>query len=203
MNLTPIQQDALSELINMGFGRAANALSILVGERVLLEAPQVSLYPLMEIEKALSFLSNREMTTIHQVFNGKLSGDLMLLLDTTSASILLDLLQGEKGEAHPLSEKDRDTLIETGNILLNAFIGSFGNLLNVHISFSVPNLRIESIQHMLSTLTIDRQEVEYALVVKIFFRLREGEVSGFVVIVMGIQSLEALFDAMRTEGYLI
>ncbi len=203
MIMTPEQQDALSELINMGFGRAANALSILVGQRVLLEAPQVNVYPLREMEKALYFLSGREMTTVHQVFNGKLSGDIMLLMDTESATVLLDLLSGGSGSPHPMTSVDRDTMIETGNILLNAFIGSFGNLLNVHISFAVPHLRVESIRHMLNTLTIDRIEVEYALIVRIHFRLTEGEVSGYVVIIMGIQSLEALFDAMKTEGYII
>lgn len=126
----------------------------------------------------------------------------MLLMDAESATILVDLLSGGEGIPHDLEERDREALGETGNILLNAFIGSFGNLLKVHISFTVPKLRIESLQNMLRTLLIDNEDVEYALVVRVHFVLSEGNVSGYVVIVMGIASMDTLFDSMRMVGYL-
>ena len=44
MELTAVQQDALVELLNIGFGRAAASLSQLTGHRVLLEVPQVTLH---------------------------------------------------------------------------------------------------------------------------------------------------------------
>jgi chemotaxis protein CheC len=201
--LNPSELDALSELINIGFGRAASALSTLVGRRIMLEAPQVNVYPMMELVKTLENLGGKEITNVHQIFRGKISGDAMLLMDSDSASILIDLMAGGSGEVHPMTAADREALIETGNILLNAFIGSFGNLLRVHITFTVPRLKVESITHMLSALSQDTQEIEYALVVKINFRLAQGNVSGYMVIVMGIQSLEVLVEAMRTEGYLL
>ena len=45
MNLTTSQQDALKELLNIGFGRAAASLSQLTGHRVLLDVPAVSIHP--------------------------------------------------------------------------------------------------------------------------------------------------------------
>jgi chemotaxis protein CheC len=202
VSLTAPQRDALEELINIGFGRAAKALSVMVGQRVSLQTPSVEVYPLAELEKAFQFLVQREMTTIHQVFSGKLCGDIMLLMDVSSASILVDLLNDGIGEEKIITPADQETLTEIGNILLNAFIGSFGNLLNVHISFAVPNLRLESISQMMLSLTVDEMEIEFALVVKVMFKLTQGEVSGYVIIIMGIQSLEALFDAMRDQGYI-
>ena len=44
MELTAVQQDALVELLNIGFGRAAASLSQLTGHRVLLDVPQVTLH---------------------------------------------------------------------------------------------------------------------------------------------------------------
>ena len=202
MLLSEQQQDALSELINIGFGRAASALSILVGQRVLLEAPQVDLYPIAEMHHALDTLSGNEITSVHQVFSGKLSGDAMLLMDSQSATALVDLLSGGTGTPHEMTEQDRESLRETGNILLNAFTGSFGNLLHVHISFTVPHLQHDSLRNMLTSLMIDQRELEYALIVRVNFRLIQGDVSGYVVIVMGIQSLKALMDAMRINGFI-
>ncbi len=203
MLLSEVEQDAIGELINIGFGRAANALSILVGQRVLLDTPDVAILPLAEMQSRLDILADREMVTVHQIFSGRLSGDMVMLLDIDSASVLVDLLDGGPGQVHPLSDQDQEAVAETGNIILNAFCGSFGNLLRVHINFTVPNLRLESVQQMLETFRNEDKDVQFALIVRINFRLIEGEVSGFVVIVMGIQSLEGVLQAMRTEGYLM
>jgi chemotaxis protein CheC len=202
MLLSNAQQDAISELINIGFGRAAGALSILVGQRVIIQAPQVEMYPIEHLENALAELVGQDITTVHQVFSGKVCGDAMLLMDAESATILVDLLSGGKGEPHPLGESDQEALGETGNILLNAFIGSFGNLLKVHISFTVPQLLVESLHNMLRTLLIDNEDVEYALIVRVHFLLSGGDVSGYVIIVMGIASMDALFEAMHSSGYM-
>jgi chemotaxis protein CheC len=202
MPLSTSELDALTELINIGFGRAASALSTLVGQRVLLEAPNVEVYPVVKLNHVLTELGNYEITNVHQVFKGKLAGDAMLLMDSKSASILVDLLAGGPGRSHPLTPADREALVETGNILLNAFIGSFGNLLSVHITFTVPRLKLESVSNLLTTLTVGGRSVEYALIVKIRFRLKLGDVVGYMIIVMGIQSIETLVEAMRSEGYL-
>ena len=53
MELTTIQQDALIELLNIGFGRAAAALSELTGHRVVLEVPEVSIHPIAALAPAL------------------------------------------------------------------------------------------------------------------------------------------------------
>lgn len=202
MQLTDIEKDALTELINIGFGRSASALSMLVGQRVTLEAPDVGIYPIEKLEEGLVGVSLGDITSVHQVFNGRLCGNAMLLFNNESATTLVDLLAGGEGVPHDLSEGDKEALIETGNILLNAFIGSFGNLLKVHVTFAVPSLRLDSLRKMISSLMVDSQNLEVALVVRIHFWLTKGNVRGFVVIIMGVQSLDALFDAMRTAGFL-
>jgi chemotaxis protein CheC len=52
VELTTVQQDALVELLNIGFGRAGAALSQLTGQRVILEVPQVSVQPIGDVERA-------------------------------------------------------------------------------------------------------------------------------------------------------
>ena len=53
MKLTAVQEDALIELLNIGFGRAAASLSQLTGHRVLLEVPQVTIHPVEEVSESL------------------------------------------------------------------------------------------------------------------------------------------------------
>jgi chemotaxis protein CheC len=202
MQLNEQQKDALTELINIGFGRAASALSILVEQRVLIEAPAVDLFSLSDLQQAIQSLSNGEITSVHQVFSGRLSGTAMLLIDSPGSSALIDLLNGGEGVSRAMTEADREAMQEVGNILLNAFTGSFGNLLQVHISFSVPHVHYQSLETMLHSVLINQKELEYALVVHVNFRVLKGNVSGYVIIILGLQSLEALLESMRTFGYI-
>ena len=70
MQLTTIQTDALTELINIGFGRAAASLSKLTGHRVELEVPQVTMCPVGELSRTLAPYIEGEIASVHQVFTG-------------------------------------------------------------------------------------------------------------------------------------
>ena len=81
MDLTQTQLDALSELINIGFARAANSLSELTGDRVLLDVPQVSIHTIDELRPKLASFVEGEVATVQQIFNGPVSGNALLLLN--------------------------------------------------------------------------------------------------------------------------
>jgi len=202
MQLNNQQKDALTELINIGFGRAASALSILVEQRVLIETPSVDLYPIMDLGKVLHILPGNEIISVHQVFTGRIAGTAMLLMDVPSSNSLVDLLNGGEGEVDPNKEADQAAMQEIGNILLNAFTGSFGNLLQVHISFTVPFVSYETLDNMLHSLMINHKELQFALVVRVNFNVLKGNVSGYVVIILGLQSMESLVESMRVYGYI-
>jgi chemotaxis protein CheC len=203
MQLSTRQSDALSEMINIGFGRAANALSVMVGERVFITVPLVKFYALNELLHAFDIDENDDITTVMQVFTGRIDGVTMLLLDQRSNSTLIQLLGGVPIRAgEEFSAIELDTMREIGNIVLSAFTSSFGSLLNIHISFTVPHIHQHTLAMMLDSISVHNQELEYALLVRVEFRMKRNEVSGYVVIVLGVASLEALLDLMRAEGFL-
>ena len=107
MDLTPVQQDALTELINIGFGRAAASLSKLTGHRVQLEVPEITMCPIEQMGTYLRPLVENEGASVHQIFSGPVEGDALLVLDQSSAAILKELLTNEP--ALPL-EIDRSGL---------------------------------------------------------------------------------------------
>ncbi len=197
MKLTDEQQDALTELINIAFARTASALSDLTGHRVLLDKPQVQLYPLAELNGALASFIKGEVASVHQVFRGPVAGDALLLFNYEGAMALAKLLAESPGPAGRLTMSDREVLIEVGNILLTACLGTFGNLLSVHISFAVPRLHLEALTGLLDTLTINEEGLRYALVVFTNFHLRDSSVGGYLIIVLGVQSLDRLMGAVE------
>ena len=194
------QKDALTEVINIAFSRAGAALSELTGQRVLLDVPRISIHPIKELQSTLSDLAEGEVATVHQIFSGAVSGDAFLMLDEKGAMVLIDLLTGATGKKDRLFESDTEVLNEVGNILLNACLGSFGNMLKVHITFSVPRVRLDAIEGLIASLTIGDTEIQYALVVFTDFRVKETDISGFLIIVLGVSSLDLLLKAVDGMG---
>lgn len=197
MNLSASQQDALIELINIGFGRAAAALSKLTGHRVELEVPQITMCPIGEMSDRLRPLIGNEVASVHQIFSGPVHGDALLVLDQGSAAILKELLTNEPALPLEIDGTAREVLTEIGNILLNACLGTFGNLLKVQVSFSVPHLTLETLEGVVGSIAVGREGLRYALIVHAAFRLRNSSLSGYLVIVLGVASIERLIRALE------
>ena len=197
MTQTTAQQDALIELINIGFGRAAAALSKLTGHRVQLEVPQVVMCPIEEMADRLRPMLADEIATVHQIFSGPVNGDALLVLDQHSAAILKELLTDEPALPLEIDRSAREVVTEIGNIVLNACLGTFGNLLKVQVSFSVPHLTLDTLESVVGSVAIDRQGLRYALIIHSSFRLRNSSLTGYLVIVLGVASIERLIHALE------
>ena len=194
MKLTERQTDALSELINIAFARTGAALSELTGHRVLLNPPEVAVYQTAELRSALAKFVPGDVASIHQVFAGPVAGDALLILNYAGAVQLTDLLTDGQNASVYLDESAREVLTEVGNILLNACLGMFGNLLNVHVTFSVPRLHLETLDELIASTTSNKTEMHYALVVYTAFQIRDSSVKGFLVIVLSVASLDRLIQ---------
>jgi chemotaxis protein CheC len=198
MELTTSQQDALIELLNIGFGRAGASLSELTGHRVVLDVPEVSIHPIAALKPALSRVAVEDVASVHQIFSGPVAGDALLILNHSAAGMLKQLLTDEPSLPLSVDASAREVLTEVGNILLNACLGTFGNLLNVQVSFSVPQLNLDTLHGVLESLMIKREGLRYALLVHAGFRLRDAEVRGILVIVLSVASLDKLIRAVET-----
>jgi chemotaxis protein CheC len=198
MNLTDKQRDALKELLNIGFGRAAASLSQLTGHRVLLDVPAVSIHPMADLRDALSAVVKDDVASVHQIFSGTVAGDALLILDHVGAGVLKQLLTDEQPLPLQVDASGREVLTEVGNILLNACLGTFGNLLDVQVSFSIPHLSLDTLHGVLQSLIVNREGMRYGLLVHAGFRLRDAEVTGYLIIVLSVASLDRLLRAIES-----
>src|ERR671913_636091 len=196
MELNTVQHDALVELLNIGFGRAGASLSKLTQQRVLLDVPQVAIHPITHLNQSLGKLVNERVASVHQVFSGPVAGDALLLLDPIAAATLTELLTDVPALSLDLDPSTREVFTEVGNIVLNACIGTFGNMLEVPVSFSVPDVDVTSMTTVIDRMMETGDGFRYALIITAGFRLRDSAVTGYVVIVLTVQSLRRLLDAL-------
>jgi chemotaxis protein CheC len=195
-NLTATQKDALVELLSIAFGRAAASLSKLTGHRVQLEVPQVSMCPIGELTDYLRPMINEDLVSVHQIFSGSVVGDAFMILDGKSAGILKELLTNEPAMPLEIDASAREVVTEVGNILLNACLGTFGNVLQVQVSFSVPHLSLESLEGVIGSVAVGQEGLRYALIIHAAFKLRSSSLTGYVVIVLSVASIDRLVRAV-------
>lgn len=197
MILSVDQRDAVSELVNIAFARTAAALSDLTGNRVELRVPEVVALPISQLQAALGRYVSGDVATVHQIFGGPVSGDAFLLLDVEGAAKLVGLLTDADAPTRQMGTSDREVLAEVGNILLNACLGVFGDLLHVRFTFAVPRLQLESLNSMLASLLVERDEISHALLVGTRFAIRASDVTGCLVMVLGVTSLQMFLAAVE------
>lgn len=200
MFLTDKQKDAISEVINISFSRAAKSLNELTNRRVIISVPRIELVEVNDLSKILENFIESEITTIHQIFNGFVEGDALLIFDKESSKNLTKMLLNEEILFDDLTESMREVIIEIGNIVLSACLSMFGNLLKVQLKFSVPKLTIDALTKMIETFEFEKSEIKYALVIFMEFSLENTEIKGFLVLIMGVTSLEKFIAEIDKLG---
>jgi chemotaxis protein CheC len=199
MTNRPIDHDALTELFNIGLHRAAASLSELTGQRIVVDLPRLWICPIEDTHQRLRALIEGELATVHQIFMGNMAGDAVLVLEYENASRLAALLtDGELAAGGRLDQSAREVLVEVGNVILSSCLSAFGDMLHVSVSFAVPRIHVESLEGLLRSIKVQNDELHYTLLAATRFRLTEGEVGGYLMIAIGLASLELISDALES-----
>jgi chemotaxis protein CheC len=200
MSVNSLDTDALTELFNIGLHRAAASLSDLTQQRVIVDLPRLWACPVSELHSALTKLVEGELATVHQIFGGVVTGDAVLLLEYDRAAELASIMtEGQVASSGQIDHSAREVLTEVGNIVLGSCLSAFGNLLKVSVTFAVPRMHVESLDGLLRSLQVDHDEVQYAMVATTRFHLRDTEIGGYLIIVIGLSSLQLISDVMQAD----
>ncbi|MFZ5472238.1 MAG: chemotaxis protein CheC [Myxococcota bacterium] len=145
-----LQLDALREVANVGCGHAANALSQLVGGRVVrIDVPHVSLVNAAQMATLVGG-ADAEVVAALLTLQGELGGCILLVLPAPGARALAALLVDDPpppgGE---LSELEKSALGEAANIVASACLSAIGNLAQLKLLPSPPTLVHDQAEGML------------------------------------------------------
>ncbi len=201
MKIEELDHDALTELFNIGLHRAAASLSDLTGQRIIVDLPRLWICPIEETHARLIDLLDGDLATVHQIFKGTVTGDAVLVLDYDSATRLAALMtDGSVALGGRLDQSAREVLAEVGNVILSSCLSSFGDMLQVSVSFSVPRMHVESLEGLLRSMRVDSEDLSFALLAATRFRLTDGEVGGYLIVAVGMSSLSLIARALETRG---
>jgi chemotaxis protein CheC len=187
--------DVLTELVNVGVGRAASSLSDLVNCRIELSVPSIQLSRSCELKFADQ---NSPSTVVVQGFSGELSGRAALAFPHESSLTLAALLSGVDVLESELDVELSGVLLEVGNILLNSLVGTLANEIQQQLDYTLPSLYSGPTSWQRLYLT-EGDDDEDLLVADVHFRVQSREIQGSVVIVFACGSVVRLIQAAQPE----
>ncbi|MBF0178651.1 MAG: hypothetical protein HQM03_01355 [Magnetococcales bacterium] len=212
--LTEMEEDALKEFFNMGLGMAAASLSQMVNNEVLLSLPQLKVVPYDEATRMLVANDEEQLVAIRQNFSGELTGTSLLIFPGAESLELVRTLLNEQMPLEVLMELEQETLQDVGNVVLNAFLESFTQMMSIQFEFEAAEFLKGSGAFLLditSHLAAQRlamqeeanEENERAFVLMMDFKTHDEEdaqhtLSGFVVLLFSQPSMEILKRELKT-----
>ena len=115
-DLSELELDALTELVNLGVSRAASNLSEMVTEQVHLSVPSVLM---IGRERAIEILNKSEpskLVAVHQIFEGEVSGRALVIFPEAKSLELVRAVTSAELSLEDIIELEHEALAETGAV---------------------------------------------------------------------------------------
>ena len=138
--LSPIEKDALGEIGNISMGSAATTLSTLLGHKVSITTPNVSVAPMNVIQQhyPLPYL------VVEVAYTVGIDGNNVFAIQASDAAIIADLMMGGDG-TNPDSELNEIHMSAVGeamNQMMGAVATSLSTMFNKKIDISPPKVNL-------------------------------------------------------------
>lgn len=167
--LDEMSQDALGEIGNISFGSSATALSSLLGQKVDITTPTLSMINRDKLEEEFP----HPYVAIQVKYTVGLTGMNLLVIKQSDAAIIADLMLGGDGlnPSEELGEIHLSAVQEAMNQMMGSAATSMSTIFNKKVDISPPSIDLMNIRKNEGSENIPEDD----LLVRVSFRLRIGE----------------------------
>lgn len=190
-SLSELQMDALTEIFNIGAGRAASSLSEIVGDEVQLSVPRVQLYQPSEINAEVLSLNSPRLGAVKQSFSGPFDAQAMLLFTEDRALEIVHDMMGSQVGIEDVAEFEQEAMCELGNIILNACLSSMADMLELTLDSSLPVYSVGETDALLRQI-VSEADQSVMLVLHIDLAIVKRQSQGYLVFLLSSSSLQKL-----------
>ncbi|OUS26243.1 hypothetical protein A9Q99_18590 [Gammaproteobacteria bacterium 45_16_T64] len=188
---THIEKDATRELMNIGMARATHSLSRLTRTQVDVSIPELDLE---KDPQHMGFTEDEKLSIVYQTFDGGMLGASLLLFPRGVARKLVNVMLQTNLNDDILEETEKDAFLEIGNIILNACIGSLGNMLKCKLASGLPNYfqgNFAEAKHATG------MKGKYAMYLNTRFKIATLDIDSYVTIVLDANSLAEFHSLLK------
>ncbi|SHI67775.1 flagellar motor switch phosphatase FliY [Propionispora hippei] len=198
--LTDIEKDALGEIGNISMGSAATSLSILLGRRVSITTPKVSISSLEEIQSQypLPYL------VIEVGYTHGINGTNLLAVRENDSLIIADLMMGNDGTNPPgeLSELYMSAVGEAMNQMMGSVATSMSTIFKKKIDISPP---VVNLVDFATSKDISTMAAKAESVVRVAFRMEvenliDSEIMQILPVDVAKEMVDSLMNVVQAES---
>ena len=195
IRLTPEQMDVLTEMLNIGIGRSASALSDMVNQEVVLSALLLEFVPRkVLLDKFDSHSGSHAPAILEQSFSGPFSGKSLMIFSNDQAAELLKTIlppPNTKDQSHTNLLK-HDALTEVGNLILTHSISGIADLCKTEISVSLVTYHQSPLGQLIA-----RRDNELLMLLRVNFSLATSLVRGDLVFILDVSKMSVIVDSIN------
>ncbi len=201
--LSPVQQDALKEIFNIGSGNAATTLSEVVHQRVLVSVPQIKI---STVEEALSSLVKPDLPVVClvNIFVGDISGCTLWLMPGETALAFAQECWHKMPRAKNEAEFHFGHIhLEISSVLTESYLNTLGDMLELTSIPSPPLMLSGPMQKVMGRILNEYARFGDILAyVQNRFRFpgETGTTSGYFMMLPDAASLQRIMTAMKVDG---
>ncbi len=166
--LDEMEQDALGEIGNISFGSSATALSGLLGQKVEITTPTISVIDRNDLETEFV----HPYVAVGVEYTVGLSGTNLLVIKQSDAAIIADLMLGGDGLSPnaDLGEIHLSAVQEAMNQMMGSAATSMSTVFNKKVDISPPTIELLDVQEDKGTGSIPQED----LLIRVSFNLKVG-----------------------------
>lgn len=194
--LSDIEKDALGEIGNISMGSAATTLSVLLGHKVSITTPAVSIDTMAMIKDQYPM----PYLIVEVGYTVGINGNNILAIQASDASIIADLMMGGDGTNPPeeLNEIHMSAVGESMNQMMGTVSTSLSTMFNKKIDISPPKVSlIDFGTEDQVTKLVDQNEP----LVKVSFRMEvDGLIDSEIMQILPVDVAKEMVDFLMHTG---
>lgn len=196
-SFSEIEQDATVELVNLGIGRAADALAKLIKEEVHLSVPSIEMIGFEKLGSHLRQIDCRSPTVVMQHFYGSFNGDALLVFPEDCGMHLVRQMLQDTISTENVEGLEDDAILEIGNIILNACFGQLAELLVTRLDCDVPiyiHTNVDGALRKINSITKSENENQTVMLLQVDFAVQSISAVGFIAFIMDSNAIDVFRD---------
>ena len=197
--LSDMQYDLLKELFNLGVGSAANSLSQLVNQEVVLSVPSIIMETPEQLANRLG--QEKDVFSVSQEMDGPFAMNSLIVFSPEDSFDVVKLMLDPHLSDETLAELQSEAMSEIGNIVLNACISVIAEALGDNFAIQLPVFRDTTATKMLEETMESGSDLLLSIVVNM--ELKNNKVKGHLVFILNTDSMGNLYKTLNSmlEGY--
>lgn len=183
--LNELEHDLLTEIFNIGVGRAAASLSEMLKQEIKLSVPSITFCTVSTLLQRFNI--NDNIITISQDISGPFDMRSMLVFPSEGSIDVIRAMLGDHLTDEMATELQQEAFSEIGNIILNACIGIIAKTLDETFTIELPHFYQDKPAAVFNENIASGEQV--VLSMQVDLTLTTSAISGYIAFILGSVSL--------------